>query len=130
MKSSMMKMVQRFAGLLIAAALLQPGIPAFGQQSQDYVWLHVDGKYIKRSPLAVNQDQIWMGAGPAWNFIWSKDTGKIESGAAWLKSKGINLVQNNFATLPTPLASQGGTGAYGATIAEIVNPCRASYIYP
>lgn len=33
--------------------------------SQEHVWLHVDGKYIKKSPAGTAPNGIWMGCGVA-----------------------------------------------------------------
>ena len=91
--------------------LATPGIRA-----QEHVWLHVDGKYIRTSDTAVPPNAIWMGAGAAWVCVWNMSTSQFDYGASWLRSKGVNFVNNNFSTLP---GSSGGSG--NLTIAQSIS---------
>jgi len=60
----------------------------------EYVWLHVDNEFIKRSPYSTDPNGIWMGCGVAYRG----DNGQSAAGtfAIWAKSKGVNCVRISF----------------------------------
>src|SRR3989339_785709 len=61
--------------------------------ADEHAWLHVDGKYIKKSPVCTDPNGIWMGCGVALRrnasvnepIAWQK--AKID----WLVSKSTNV---------------------------------------
>jgi len=88
--------------LLVMALLF--ALPNFAHAVDEYVWLHVDGKYIKKSPLCTEPNAIWMGCGLAHrpngpeSLEWQKN--KVD----WVASKkNINVVRisiNNMDDFP------------------------------
>jgi len=62
--------------------------------SSGYIWLHVDGQYIKKSFQCTDPEGIWMGCGMARKCDLSTPTAaQAEYFAKWCKSNHFNLVR-------------------------------------
>ena len=88
-------------------------------ENDDHVWLHVEGQYLRTSPLADPPNAIWMGAGVNWGcgtyygefMEYAPFATDFDGTAAnWIKSKGCNHVRIAFQSLPYPQGSPGGQG--------------------
>ena len=102
-----MKKQTRILTWLIGLGLLTVSFAAVGEENSpslhtlesktrdnEYVWLHVDGPYIRRSPSCTEPNGIWMGCGMATKCdIPSPTTAQAEYFARWCKSNHFNLVR-------------------------------------
>ena len=102
-----MKKQTRLLTWLIGLGLLTVSFAAVGQENSpslhtlesttrghEYVWLHVDGPYIRRSPSCTEPNGIWMGCGMATKCdIPSPTTAQAEYFARWCTSNHFNLVR-------------------------------------
>ena len=67
---------------------------SYGQN--EHIWLHVEGKYIRKSPYCTDPNGIWMGCGAAHRNqgFSGGGTGIVaESLSQWIKDQGSNLVR-------------------------------------
>jgi hypothetical protein len=95
--------------------------------SNDYIWLHVDGKYIKTSPSANPPNQIFVAAGVAVDQESGATSRSADADAAYIKGKGCNIVRFSINTLPKP---QGCNTAYGTcdkAITQFIDPHVQSF---
>lgn len=62
--------------------------------SDEYIWLHVEGNYIRKSPLCTDPNGIWMGCGMARKCDMSEPTvSQAEYFAQWCKDNHFNLAR-------------------------------------
>ena len=94
--------------------------------TDEHVWLHVEGRYIRTSPYNNPSNAIWMGGGVAWDLAWPDEAApsfNIAEGAAWLRARGngrSNLTRICFQSLPWPASSDRGQGGMGSTLDETI----------
>jgi hypothetical protein len=100
------------------------GQAVMAASSDDYLWLHVDGKYIKTSPSANPPNQIFVAAGAAVDQLSGATSRAPDADATYLKGKGCNIVRLSINTLPRP---QGNNTAYG-TCDKAITSCIDPHI--
>ena len=79
----------------------------------EYIWLHADGQYIRKSPYCDDPNGIWVGCGVA-----ARGISNPTAFAIWAKARGVNCVRISF---------DGGTAS--TVIDPIVQACKAQQIY-
>ena len=85
-----------FCLLIISFSIVgQEAKPSLSKvRDDDYVWLHVDGAYIRKSPYCADPDGIWMGYGMARKSDMPTPTAsQAEYFAQWCKNNHFNLVR-------------------------------------
>lgn len=86
-----------------AAALSVVACQSVMAASNDYIWLHVDGKYIKTSPSANPPNQIFVAAGVAIDQESGATSRSADADAAYVKGKGCSIIKScfHFMNIPT-----------------------------
>jgi len=117
---------------LFAVALLTCSFMSIANlfSADEHVWLHVDGKYIKKSPVCSDPNGIWMGCGVACrkNIGMTENSALLQSKVDWLvaKSSYVNLTRisvNNIEDFP------GAEVYVSSFLAPLVNMLKAKKIY-
>src|SRR5512133_1644804 len=63
-------------------------------KNNNYVWLHIDGQHIRRSPLCTDPNGIWMGCGMARKTSIPRPTKEqAEEFAVWCVNNHFNLAR-------------------------------------
>ena len=87
----MKKLARRFLVLLIVTIISSGRLLLDAAGPNEYIWLHVDGQYIKKSPYCTDPNGIWVGCGTAARGITNPTLF-----ASWAKSHNINCVRISF----------------------------------
>ena len=78
--------------LVLGMLFTAKGGQVFGQS---YAWLHVDGKYIRRSAYCSDPNGIWMGCGiPAFRTAWYSPASALSAFAQWAKDHHFNCLRH------------------------------------
>ncbi|OGS18556.1 MAG: hypothetical protein A3J83_07570 [Elusimicrobia bacterium RIFOXYA2_FULL_40_6] len=93
-----------------------------GDRADEYVWLHADGDYIKRSPYATAPNAVWQGTG----ICFRGDSGVTAATAfaAWAKAHSVNSVRISFNMVNGNIAQNIAT-----TVNPLVQALKAQQIY-
>ena len=100
------------------------GITVLNTRPDEYVWLHADDKYIKRSPYCTKPNEIWQGAGVCY-----RGEGGATAAAAfatWAKSHHVNCVRISYNCIKTHGPIQTAITNY---IDPLVQALKAQQIY-
>jgi Cellulase (glycosyl hydrolase family 5) len=118
-----------------ASTLIKVGVTALSivacqsamAASNDYLWLHVDGKYIKTSPSANPPNQIFVAAGVAIDQESGATSRSADADAAYVKGKGCNIVRFSINTLPKPQGCNTTYGTCANAITQFIDPHVQSF---
>jgi hypothetical protein len=97
-------------------------VPSAAAAANDYVWLHVEGKYIKTSPSANPPNQIFVAAGVAMDQLSGQTSRTPEADAIWAKGKGCNIVRFSINTLPKPQGNNTAFGTCANALTQFIDP--------
>ena len=111
-------------GVMIFSFLAGQAIMA---AADDYVWLHVDGKYIKTSPSANPPNQIFVAAGVAIDQESGATSRSADADATYIKGKGCNIVRFSINTLPKPQGCNTQYGTCDKAITSFIDPHVQSF---
>jgi hypothetical protein len=99
---------------------------------QEHVWLHVDGKYIKKSPACTDPNGIWMGCGAAHRNQSQTSVVVQEALAQWMKDHHSNLVRlscNSFAGPYLSPIQDSGQAFWEGYLRDVISFYKEREIY-
>ena len=103
------------------------GQAVMAASNNDYIWLHVDGKYIKTSPSANPPNQIFVAAGVAVDQESGATSRSADADATYIKGKGCNIVRFSINTLPKPQGCNTQYGTCDKAITQFIDPHVQSF---